>query len=59
VAGGDHVGGLEHRPRGSDDARLASAIPLYEILGPNKRYLAFALFMGVSMSVTAFPCWPG
>ncbi|HWF54469.1 MAG TPA: cation:proton antiporter [Solirubrobacteraceae bacterium] len=34
---------------------LASAIPLYEILGPNKRYLAFALFMGVSMSVTAFP----
>ena len=34
---------------------MASAIPLYEILGPNKRYLAFALFMGVSMSVTAFP----
>lgn len=34
---------------------LGIAIPLYEILGPNKRYLAFALFMGVSMSVTAFP----
>ena len=34
---------------------MAIAIPLYEILGPQTRYVAFALFMGVSMSVTAFP----
>jgi Kef-type K+ transport system membrane component KefB len=31
------------------------AIPVYELLAPNADYLPFALFMGVSMSVTAFP----
>jgi Kef-type K+ transport system membrane component KefB len=34
---------------------MASAIPLYALLAPGKRFVAFALFMGVSMSVTAFP----
>ena len=32
-----------------------AAIPVYEILAPDVDYLPFALFMGVSMSVTAFP----
>jgi len=31
------------------------ALPTYEALAPDKRYLPFALFMGVSMSITAFP----
>ncbi len=31
------------------------AIPLYTLLSPPTRFLAFALFVGVSMSVTAFP----
>ncbi len=31
------------------------AIPLYSLLAPPSRFLAFALFVGVSMSVTAFP----
>jgi Kef-type K+ transport system membrane component KefB len=31
------------------------AIPLYTLLAPPTRFLAFALFVGVSMSVTAFP----
>ena len=31
------------------------AIPIYELLSPDIRYLPFALFMGVAMSVTAFP----
>ena len=34
---------------------LAVALPLYPILGPDKKFVAFALFMGVSMSITAFP----
>ncbi|MGA2926865.1 MAG: cation:proton antiporter [Solirubrobacteraceae bacterium] len=34
---------------------LAAALPLYKILGPNKKFVAFALFMGVAMSITAFP----
>ncbi len=34
---------------------LAVAVPLYKILGPDKKFVAFALFMGVSMSITAFP----
>jgi Kef-type K+ transport system membrane component KefB len=34
---------------------MAIALPLYSLLAPGKRFLAFALFMGVSMSVTAFP----
>jgi Kef-type K+ transport system membrane component KefB len=31
------------------------ALPVYELLAPDTDYLPFALFMGVSMSVTAFP----
>jgi len=34
---------------------LAVALPLYTLLGPDKKFVAFALFMGVSMSITAFP----
>jgi Kef-type K+ transport system membrane component KefB len=32
-----------------------AAIPIYSLLSPDVDYLPFALFMGVSMSVTAFP----
>jgi Kef-type K+ transport system membrane component KefB len=31
------------------------ALPLYPVLAPNTRFAAFALFVGVSMSITAFP----
>jgi Kef-type K+ transport system membrane component KefB len=31
------------------------ALPLYRLLAPNTRFLAFALFAGISMSITAFP----
>jgi Kef-type K+ transport system membrane component KefB len=31
------------------------ALPLYPLLAPKTRFAAFALFVGVSMSVTAFP----
>ena len=31
------------------------ALPIYRLLAPDVRYLPFALFMGVAMSVTAFP----
>jgi Kef-type K+ transport system membrane component KefB len=34
---------------------LLVAPPIYRLLGPDKDYLPFALFMGVSMSITAFP----
>ena len=34
---------------------IAAALPLYKLLGPDKKFVAFALFMGVSMSITAFP----
>jgi Kef-type K+ transport system membrane component KefB len=34
---------------------IAAALPLYTVLGPDKKFVAFALFMGVSMSITAFP----
>jgi Kef-type K+ transport system membrane component KefB len=34
---------------------LAVALPLYELIGPDKKFVAFALFMGVAMSITAFP----
>jgi Kef-type K+ transport system membrane component KefB len=34
---------------------LLVALPLYTVLAPNTRFLAFALFVGISMSVTAFP----
>ena len=34
---------------------IAVALPLYELVGPDKKFVAFALFMGVAMSITAFP----
>ena len=34
---------------------LAVALPLYTLIGPDKKFVAFALFMGVAMSITAFP----
>ncbi len=36
-------------------AGLAVAIPTYTLVGPDRGFTAFALFMGVSMSITAFP----
>ena len=34
---------------------IAVALPIYELVGPDTKFIAFALFMGVSMSITAFP----
>jgi Kef-type K+ transport system membrane component KefB len=34
---------------------IAVALPIYEVVGPEKDFLPFALFMGVAMSITAFP----
>jgi Kef-type K+ transport system membrane component KefB len=34
---------------------VIAAVPLYPLLGTSKHFAAFALFMGVSMSITAFP----
>jgi Kef-type K+ transport system membrane component KefB len=34
---------------------ISIAPPLYRLVGPDKKFVAFALFMGVSMSITAFP----
>jgi Kef-type K+ transport system membrane component KefB len=34
---------------------IAIAVPLYSLLGPDNKFVAFALFMGVAMSITAFP----
>ena len=34
---------------------LAVALPIYELLGPPTKFAGFALFMGVAMSITAFP----
>jgi K+:H+ antiporter len=34
---------------------IAVALPLYKLVGPNKKFVAFALYMGVAMSITAFP----
>jgi Kef-type K+ transport system membrane component KefB len=34
---------------------LIVAVPVYHLVGPDTKFLAFALFIGVSMSVTAFP----
>jgi Kef-type K+ transport system membrane component KefB len=34
---------------------LLVAVPIYELVGPDTKFSAFAIFMGVSMSVTAFP----
>ncbi|HEU0318643.1 MAG TPA: cation:proton antiporter, partial [Solirubrobacteraceae bacterium] len=34
---------------------LLAAIPLYRLLAPDTKFIAFALFVGVAMSITAFP----
>src|SRR3954452_15663121 len=34
---------------------IAVALPLYKLVGPDQEFGAFALFMGVAMSITAFP----
>src|SRR4051794_7083692 len=34
---------------------IAVALPIYTVVGPDKKFVAFALFMGVAMSITAFP----
>jgi len=34
---------------------LLVAVPIYELVAPDTKFIAFALFMGVSMSITAFP----
>jgi Kef-type K+ transport system membrane component KefB len=34
---------------------IAVALPLYEVLAPPTKFAAFALFLGVAMSITAFP----
>ncbi len=34
---------------------IAVALPVYELVGPDTKFVAFALFMGVAMSITAFP----
>ncbi len=34
---------------------LLVAIPVYTLLGTDSEFLGFALFMGVAMSITAFP----
>jgi Kef-type K+ transport system membrane component KefB len=36
-------------------AGLLVALPTYALVGPSKPFAAFALFMGVAMSITAFP----
>ncbi|MFZ0040137.1 MAG: cation:proton antiporter, partial [Solirubrobacteraceae bacterium] len=34
---------------------IAVALPLFKLVGPDTKFVSFALFMGVSMSITAFP----
>jgi Kef-type K+ transport system membrane component KefB len=34
---------------------IAVALPLYKLIGPHTKFVSFALFMGVAMSITAFP----
>ena len=34
---------------------MAAAVPIYALIAPDQKYVAFALFMGVAMSITAFP----
>jgi len=34
---------------------IAVALPLFELVGPDTSFSSFALFMGVAMSITAFP----
>ena len=47
---------LERERRGADAARhRGGAAALQAASGPDKKFVAFALFMGVAMSITAFP----
>ena len=39
----------------SDGAGLLVALPIYDLVAPDTNFIAFALFMGVAMSITAFP----
>jgi Kef-type K+ transport system membrane component KefB len=34
---------------------FATAVPIFTLVGPHTKFLPFALFMGVAMSITAFP----
>jgi Kef-type K+ transport system membrane component KefB len=34
---------------------MAAAVPIYALVAPEQEFVAFALFMGVAMSITAFP----
>ena len=34
---------------------IALALPLYELVAPDTKFASFALFLGISMSITAFP----
>lgn len=34
---------------------IATAVFIYELVGPSKDFVPFAVFMGVAMSITAFP----
>ncbi len=34
---------------------IAVAVPIYALVAPAEKFVAFALFMGVAMSITAFP----
>ena len=34
---------------------ITVALPIFELLGPETEFVSFALFMGVAMSITAFP----
>ena len=34
---------------------IIAAVPLYGLLAPSVRFVPFALFIGVSMAITAFP----
>ncbi len=36
-------------------AGLLVALPIYDLVAPDTNFVAFALFMGVAMSITAFP----
>ena len=34
---------------------IALALPLFDVIAPDTKFASFALFMGISMSITAFP----
>ncbi len=34
---------------------IAVAVPIYSLVGPDTKFVAFALYIGVAMSITAFP----